>query len=126
VPESAVVYNPSVRIAAAEAREALLVSTSVVALAEMGDKTQLLSFVLASRLTRKISIILGILCATLANHFPAGCVGGLAREPGRAHNPALGDRTVVHRVQFSVAASVVEVGRAAPGRHVRHRASRAT
>jgi len=55
--------------------EALVVSTSVVALAEMGDKTQLLSFVLAARLTRKVPIILGILCATLANHFLAGWVG---------------------------------------------------
>jgi len=75
VPESAVLYNPSARIEAAEAMEAFLVSTSVVALAEMGDKTQLLSFVLAARLTRKIPIILGILCATLANHFLAGWVG---------------------------------------------------
>jgi putative Ca2+/H+ antiporter (TMEM165/GDT1 family) len=48
---------------------------SVVALAEMGDKTQLLSFVLAARLRHKSSIILGILFATLANHFIAGYVG---------------------------------------------------
>jgi putative Ca2+/H+ antiporter (TMEM165/GDT1 family) len=54
--------------------EALVVSTSVVALAEMGDKTQLLSFVLAARLTRKVPIILGILCATLANHFLCSAV----------------------------------------------------
>jgi putative Ca2+/H+ antiporter (TMEM165/GDT1 family) len=52
-----------------------LVSTSVVALAEMGDKTQLLSFVLAARLKRKVPIVLGILVATLANHFLAGWVG---------------------------------------------------
>ena len=55
--------------------EAFLVSTSVVALAEMGDKTQLLSFVLAARLMRKVPIILGILVATLANHFLAASVG---------------------------------------------------
>lgn len=53
----------------------LLVSTVVVALSEMGDKTQLLSFVLAARLKRKGAIALGILVATLANHFLAGYVG---------------------------------------------------
>jgi Ca2+/H+ antiporter, TMEM165/GDT1 family len=55
--------------------EAFLVSTSIVALAEMGDKTQLLSFVLAAKLKRKVPIILGIFFATLANHFLAGYVG---------------------------------------------------
>jgi Ca2+/H+ antiporter, TMEM165/GDT1 family len=55
--------------------EALLFSTGVVALAEMGDKTQLLSFVLAAKLKRRGPIILGILVATLANHFLAGSVG---------------------------------------------------
>lgn len=55
--------------------EALLVSTSVVALAEMGDKTQLLSFVLAAKFRAKAAIALGILVATLANHFLAGAVG---------------------------------------------------
>jgi putative Ca2+/H+ antiporter (TMEM165/GDT1 family) len=55
--------------------EAFFVSTALVALAEMGDKTQLLAFVLATRLKRKGAIILGILVATLANHFLAGWVG---------------------------------------------------
>ncbi|UCF77050.1 MAG: TMEM165/GDT1 family protein, partial [Betaproteobacteria bacterium] len=55
--------------------EALLFSTSVVALAEMGDKTQLLSFVLAEKLKRPVPIVLGIFFATLANHFLAGYVG---------------------------------------------------
>jgi len=55
--------------------EALLLSTSVVALAEMGDKTQLLSFVLAAKFKHRASIILGILVATLANHFLAGYAG---------------------------------------------------
>jgi putative Ca2+/H+ antiporter (TMEM165/GDT1 family) len=55
--------------------EALFLSTTVVALAEMGDKTQLLSFVLAAKLKRRVPIILGILVATLANHFLAGWVG---------------------------------------------------
>lgn len=56
--------------------EALLISTAIVAAAEMGDKTQLLSFVLAAKLKRKVPIALGILFATLANHFLAGYVGG--------------------------------------------------
>ncbi len=55
--------------------EALLVSTFIVTLAEMGDKTQLLSFVLAAKLRRKVPIILGIFFATLANHFFAGYLG---------------------------------------------------
>ena len=55
--------------------EAFFLSTSVVALAEMGDKTQLLSFVLAAKLKHRMAIIIGIFFATLANHFFAGSVG---------------------------------------------------
>jgi len=55
--------------------EALLVSTGVVALAEIGDKTQLLAFILAARFKKPLPIILGILCATLVNHGLAGAVG---------------------------------------------------
>ena len=55
--------------------EAFAISTAVVAVAEMGDKTQLLSFLLAAKLRRRTPIILGILCATLANHFLAGYLG---------------------------------------------------
>jgi putative Ca2+/H+ antiporter (TMEM165/GDT1 family) len=55
--------------------EAFLISTALVALAEMGDKTQLLSFVLAAKLKRRLPIALGILAATAANHFLAGWVG---------------------------------------------------
>jgi putative Ca2+/H+ antiporter (TMEM165/GDT1 family) len=54
---------------------ALLVSTGVVALAEIGDKTQLLAFLLAARFRRPLPIILGILVATLFNHALAGAVG---------------------------------------------------
>jgi putative Ca2+/H+ antiporter (TMEM165/GDT1 family) len=57
------------------ALEAFLVSTGVVALAEMGDKTQLLAFVLAARFRKPVPIIAGILVATLANHTIAGAVG---------------------------------------------------
>ena len=55
--------------------EAFLISTSIVALAEMGDKTQLLSLVLAARFRKPWPIVLGILVATLANHALAGAVG---------------------------------------------------
>lgn len=55
--------------------EALLISAALVALAEMGDKTQLLSFVLAAKLKRPVPIIAGIFVATLANHFVAGALG---------------------------------------------------
>lgn len=55
--------------------EALLVSTGVVALAEIGDKTQLLAFILAARFKKPIPIILGILCATIVNHGLAGALG---------------------------------------------------
>jgi putative Ca2+/H+ antiporter (TMEM165/GDT1 family) len=57
--------------------EAFLVSTGVVALAEIGDKTQLLALVLAARFRAPLPVIGGILTATLANHFAAGAVGTL-------------------------------------------------
>ena len=55
--------------------EAFLISTGIVALAEMGDKTQLLSLVLAARYRKPWPIVLGILVATLANHGLAGALG---------------------------------------------------
>lgn len=55
--------------------EALFISTGVVALAEIGDKTQLLAFILAARFKKPVPIILGILCATLVNHGLAGALG---------------------------------------------------
>ncbi len=55
--------------------EAFLVSTGIVALAEIGDKTQLLAFILAGKFRRPTPIILGILVATLANHTFAGALG---------------------------------------------------
>ena len=55
--------------------EAFLVSTGIVALGEMGDKTQLLAVLLAARFRRPLPIIGGILVATLANHALAGAVG---------------------------------------------------
>jgi putative Ca2+/H+ antiporter (TMEM165/GDT1 family) len=55
--------------------EAFFTSTALVALAEMGDKTQLLAMLLAARFRRPLPIMLGILAATLANHFLAALVG---------------------------------------------------
>lgn len=61
--------------------EALLLSTALVALAEMGDKTQLLSLLLAARYPKSsLAIILGILVATLANHALAGGLGALFNQ----------------------------------------------
>ncbi|MGH8803627.1 MAG: TMEM165/GDT1 family protein [Polaromonas sp.] len=55
--------------------EAFLISTGIVALAEMGDKTQLLALVLAARFRKPWPIVLGILVATVANHAMAGALG---------------------------------------------------
>ena len=55
--------------------DAFLISTGVVALAEIGDKTQLLAFILAARFRKPVPIILGILLATLLNHGLAGALG---------------------------------------------------
>jgi len=55
--------------------EAFLVSTGIVALAEIGDKTQLLALVLAAKFRKPVPIILGILIATLVNHALAGAAG---------------------------------------------------
>lgn len=63
--------------------DAFLVSTGVVALAEIGDKTQLLALVLAAKYRKPIPIIAGILVATLLNHALAGAVGAwLAQQIG--------------------------------------------
>ncbi len=58
--------------------EALFTSTAVVALAEIGDKTQLLAIVLATRFKKPLPIISGIFVATVANHFLAALVGAQA------------------------------------------------
>lgn len=55
--------------------EAFFLSTGLVALAEIGDKTQLLAFLLAAKFRRPLPIILGILAATLVNHALAGALG---------------------------------------------------
>ena len=55
--------------------EAFLISTGIVALAEIGDKTQLLAFLLAAKFRKPVPIVLGILIATLANHAFAAALG---------------------------------------------------
>jgi putative Ca2+/H+ antiporter (TMEM165/GDT1 family) len=60
--------------------EALLVSTGIVALAEIGDKTQLLALLLAAKYRRPVPIVLGILAATLLNHALAGAAGAWIAE----------------------------------------------
>jgi Ca2+/H+ antiporter, TMEM165/GDT1 family len=57
--------------------EAFLVSAGVVALAELGDKTQLLALLLAARFRAPLAVIGGIVTAVLANHLAAGAVGTL-------------------------------------------------
>lgn len=69
---SAVVIRP---IAWSPPMEAFLISISTVAIAEMGDRTQLLALVLAARYRRPWPIIAGVVTATLANHALAGLVG---------------------------------------------------
>jgi putative Ca2+/H+ antiporter (TMEM165/GDT1 family) len=74
--------------------DALLTSTALVALAEMGDKTQLLAMLLAARFRKPVPIIFGILVATLANHFLAALVGhqvaGLLDAPWFRYAVAIG------------------------------------
>jgi Ca2+/H+ antiporter, TMEM165/GDT1 family len=71
--------------------ESLLVSISTVAIAEMGDRTQLLALMLAAHYRKPWPILAGILCATLANHAVAGLVGV---HLGRFMTPALLDGVV--------------------------------
>jgi putative Ca2+/H+ antiporter (TMEM165/GDT1 family) len=72
-PKACVVIRP--RRGPETDMQAFVVSTGVVALAEIGDKTQLLAFMLAARFRRPLPITLGILAATLANHALAGVLG---------------------------------------------------
>ena len=63
---------------AARPMDAFISSTALVALAEIGDKTQLRALVLAARFRRPVPIVLGILFATLANHALAAWLGASA------------------------------------------------
>jgi Ca2+/H+ antiporter, TMEM165/GDT1 family len=65
----------SAALATMAAMQAFLIATGLVALAEIGDKTQLLAFMLAARFRRPWPIVLGIFVATVVNHAVAGAVG---------------------------------------------------
>ena len=65
--------------------EAFLVSTGIVAVAEIGDKTQLLALLLAAKFRRPLPIILGIFIATVANHAGAARYHNLAPLVEAAH-----------------------------------------
>jgi Ca2+/H+ antiporter, TMEM165/GDT1 family len=71
--------------------ESFLVSLSTVAIAEVGDRTQLLSLMLAAHYRRPWPILAGVLCATLANHAVAGVIGV---RLGRFLTPSLLDTVV--------------------------------
>ena len=71
--------------------ETFLISLSTVAIAEMGDRTQLLSLMLAARFRRPWPILAGVLCATVANHTVAAFIG---QRIGRALTPQVLDATV--------------------------------
>ena len=71
--------------------ESFLVSISTVAIAEIGDRTQLLALMLAAHYRKPWPILAGISCATLANHAAAGLIGV---HLGRFLTPALLDGTV--------------------------------
>lgn len=71
--------------------ESFLISLSTVAVAEMGDRTQLLSLMLAARFRRPWPILAGVLCATLANHAAAALIG---QRLGRVLTPRILDAAV--------------------------------
>lgn len=80
VAQSMVVFRPE-----SLSMEAFLVSTGIVALAEMGDKTQLLALLLAARFRKPWPIVFGIFVATIANHAMAGALGAWVTTVVSAH-----------------------------------------
>ena len=80
--------------------EAFFTSTVLVAIAEIGDKTQLLSFVLAAKLRRPYPIMAGIFTATLLNHALAASVGAWLAGLIPSHIYQLDCRVVVHWVRL--------------------------
>ena len=81
--------------------EAFLISTGIVALAEIGDKTQLLSFFLAARFKRPWPICMGILVATLANHACAGALGQWLTTLMAFFLAEMGDKTQIATVALA-------------------------
>lgn len=76
--------------------EAFLTSVAVVALAEIGDKTQLLAIVLTARFRKPLPIIAGTLLATIANHRLDALVGASAGI-SQGYLVSLRGRAVLHR-----------------------------
>lgn len=72
--------------------QSFLISTTVVGLAEVGDKTQLLSLILAARYRKPVPILLGVLSATLVNHTASGALGAWL---AMSMNPAIINWAVV-------------------------------
>src|SRR5690348_13953958 len=81
----------STRSAKGSTMESFLISLSTVAVAEMGDRTQLLSLMLAARFRRPWPILAGVLCATVANHTVAAFIG---QRLGRTLTPRILDTAV--------------------------------
>lgn len=75
-----VFQRPALGVASVVTLEPLFTSTAVVAVGEIGDKTQLLAIVLAARFRKPVPIILGILCATILNHTLAATLGYLVAD----------------------------------------------
>ena len=98
--------------------EAFLISTGIVALAEIGDKTQLLAFLLAAKFRRPVPIVLGILVATLANHAFAAAVGAWINAllgPGR---DALGaGRVVPAMAAWTLVPDKIDEDESEPGKY---------
>ena len=99
--------------------EAFLVSLSTVAIAEMGDRTQLLSLLLTTRFRKPLPIISAIFLATLANHGVAGAIGVWI---GRYLTPAIVDATVglsmLAMAVWTLRSDVLEDERQSSGRSV--------
>ena len=81
--------------------EAFLVSTGIVALSEMGDKTQLLALILATRFRQPWPIILGIFVATLINHALAGAAGAWVTTVLAFFLAEMGDKTQIATVMLA-------------------------
>ena len=78
--DSCLCYDPALHQTHRHCMDAFLVSTGIVGLAEIGDKTQLLAFLLAARFRRPLPIVFGIFVATVLNHAFAAAVGALVSE----------------------------------------------
>jgi len=98
--------------------EPFLVSTGVVALAEMGDKTQLLALLLAARYRQTLPVVAGILAATLANHALAAWLGvEVARALGRDTLRWILGVSFIAMAAWTLVPDKIDGGGAPPGRY---------